>query len=71
MGVMRPAPAAQATQVTPELVMELQRPLEVELSPDGSQVAFTVSATFREKNKGIESRLWLGDVAGEDRKSVV
>ena len=62
---MRPAPTVQASRVTPELVMDLQRPLEVELSPDGSQVAFTVSAIFREQGKGIESRLWLGDVAGQ------
>ena len=50
---MRPAPAAQATQVTPGLVMELLRPLDVELSPDGARVAFTVSPTFREKDRGI------------------
>jgi dipeptidyl aminopeptidase/acylaminoacyl peptidase len=65
MGVVRPAPAAQATQVTPELVMQLMRPLEVELSPDGKRVAFTVSPSFREKGKSIETRLWLGDVSGE------
>lgn len=58
---MATAPTAKAEKVTPELVMGLQRPLEVELSPDGTRVAFTVSPTFREKDKSIETRLWLGD----------
>jgi Tol biopolymer transport system component len=47
--------------------MELLRPSEVALSPDGSRIAFGVSASFREQGKPIESRLWTGDVDGELR----
>ena len=62
------AATTSAERVTPELVLELLLPGEVELSPDGSRIAFTVSASFREKDKPIESRLWVGDVDGELRK---
>ena len=56
-----------AGEVTPELVMELLRPNEVALSPDGSRIAFAVSASFREQGEPIETRLWVGDVGGELR----
>ena len=59
------AVAATTGEVTPELTMELLRPGEVALSPDGSRIAFAVSASFREKGKGIETRLWSGEVDGE------
>ncbi len=59
------ATAAPADNVSPELVLELARPTEVALSADGSRVAFAVSASFREKGKPIETRLWVGDVDGE------
>jgi len=52
-------------RVTRELLLELLRPGDVMLSPDGSRVAFTVSASFREQGKPIETRLWVGDVDGE------
>jgi dipeptidyl aminopeptidase/acylaminoacyl peptidase len=65
------AVAMTAGQVTPELVMELLRPSEVALSPDGSRIAFGVSATFREREKLIETRLWTGDVDGELRPGEV
>jgi dipeptidyl aminopeptidase/acylaminoacyl peptidase len=61
------AVAMSAGEVTPELVMELLRPNEVALSPDGSRIAFAVSASFREQGKPIETRLWVGDVGGELR----
>jgi len=51
----------------PELVMELLRPSEVALSPDGARIAFGVSASFRERGKLIETRLGTGDVDGELR----
>jgi dipeptidyl aminopeptidase/acylaminoacyl peptidase len=54
-------------RITPELVMELLRPSEVALSADGLRVAFGVSASFRERGKLIETRLWTGDVDGELR----
>jgi dipeptidyl aminopeptidase/acylaminoacyl peptidase len=59
------AVAMTAGELTPELVMELLRPGEVALSPDGSRIAFSVSASFREQGKPIETRLWVGDVDGE------
>jgi dipeptidyl aminopeptidase/acylaminoacyl peptidase len=61
------ATVTTAGRVTPELVMELLRPNEVALSPDGSRIAFAVSASFREQGKRIETRLWVGDVDGELR----
>src|SRR5215211_2328300 len=61
------AVATTAGKVTPEQTMALLRPGEVALSPDGSRIAFAVSASFREKGKPIETRLWVGDVAGELR----
>jgi dipeptidyl aminopeptidase/acylaminoacyl peptidase len=59
------ATTEKAQTVTPELVMELRRPDEVALSADGSRIAAVVKASFREKGKPIETRLWVGDVDGE------
>ncbi|HLM36223.1 MAG TPA: hypothetical protein VK287_00385 [Gaiellaceae bacterium] len=61
------AVAITAGQVTPELVIELLRPSEVALSPDGSRIAFGLSASSREQGKPIETRLWTGVVDGELR----
>ena len=57
--------------VTPELVMELPRPGEVALSADAKRIAFVVAASFREKGKPVETRLWVGDVDGELRQGDV
>ncbi len=54
-----------AGRVTRELVLEILRPGDVALSPDGSRIAVAVSASFRERGKPIETRLWVGDVGGE------
>ncbi|HSB40121.1 MAG TPA: S9 family peptidase [Gaiellaceae bacterium] len=59
------AVTAPAEKVTPELAMQLLRPAEVALSPDGSRVAAVVSASFREQGKPLETRLWVGEVGGE------
>ncbi|MET0564059.1 MAG: hypothetical protein ABW114_11515, partial [Gaiellaceae bacterium] len=59
------AVAAAAGKVTPEQTMALLRPDEVALSPDGSRIAFTVAASFREQGKAIERRLWVGEVDGD------
>lgn len=59
------AVAAPAGEVTPELTMQLLRPGEVALSPDGSRIAFAVAASFREQGKAIETRLWVGEVGGD------
>ena len=56
---MRAAPTAGSITLTPELLLELQRPSEVAVSSDGSRVAFTVSPVYREQGGRIEARLWL------------
>ena len=48
-----------------QLLLQLLRPGDVALSPDGARIAFAVSASFREQGKPIETRLWVGDVGGE------
>jgi dipeptidyl aminopeptidase/acylaminoacyl peptidase len=53
------APAAEAVKVTPELLMELRRPSDVDVSADGSRLAYVVTPSFREKGRHLESRLWL------------
>src|SRR5439155_15565594 len=65
MGGMRATTAPETAALTLERFLELRRPVEVELSPDGGRVAFTVSPVAKEKGKGLETRLWLGDVDGE------
>ncbi|MFL5920080.1 MAG: alpha/beta fold hydrolase [Gaiellaceae bacterium] len=59
------AVATTTGKLAPEVTMKLRRPGEVALSPDGSRIAFAVSASFREKGKPIETRLWSGEVGGE------
>ena len=59
------ATTEKAATVRPELVLELLRPGEVALSPDGTRIAAAVSPSFREKGGRIETRLWAGDVDGE------
>jgi dipeptidyl aminopeptidase/acylaminoacyl peptidase len=51
-------------EVTPELLLELLRPGEVELSRDGARVAFTVAPSCREQGEPLLTRLWVGDVDG-------
>ena len=54
------APVAEAVEVTPELLLQLRRPSDLSLSPEGT-VAFVVTPVFREKAKVLESRLWIDD----------
>ncbi len=56
---MRSATEAPAARVTPELVMQLRRPLEAQVSPDGARIAYVVSPMFREKNEPIVTSLWV------------
>jgi dipeptidyl aminopeptidase/acylaminoacyl peptidase len=53
------APAVEAVKVTPELLMELRRPTDLDVSADGSSLAYVVTPSFREKGRALESRLWL------------
>src|SRR5580765_1841313 len=55
------APVAEAVAVTPELLMQLRRPLDLSLSPGGEALAYVVSPAFREKGKVFETRLWIDD----------
>src|SRR5262245_48268637 len=57
--------AQETGTLTMELFLQLQRPADVELSPDGRRVAFTVSPAAKERDQGLGPRLWLGDVGGE------
>jgi dipeptidyl aminopeptidase/acylaminoacyl peptidase len=57
--------ATRTEQPMAELVLELLRPGDVALSADGKRIAAAVSASFRERGKSIEVRLWIGDVDGE------
>src|SRR5690242_7259834 len=41
--------------------MQLRRPLDLSLSPDGKGLAYVVSPAFREKGKPFETRLWIDD----------
>ena len=45
--------------------MRLRRPLEIAVSPDGSQVATTVSASFTQKGERAETAIWLAPTGGE------
>src|SRR5260370_10639534 len=56
---MRAQTAVDIDVLTPERLLELQRPVEVDVSADGSRVAFTVSPVAREKAKSLEARLWV------------
>jgi dipeptidyl aminopeptidase/acylaminoacyl peptidase len=53
------ATAPEAVKVTPELVLQLRRPTDLALSPDGSRLAYIVAPSFREKGQAFESRLWI------------
>ena len=63
---MRVAQAPAAVTITPELLLQLRRPVEVELSADGARLAYTVSPVYREKGGVLEARLWVdGNAATE------
>src|SRR5215831_17027733 len=55
------APVADAVEVTPELLLQLRRPTDLALSPDGKRLAYVVSPAFREQGKSFETRLWIDD----------
>src|SRR5437870_1638895 len=63
---MRVAQAPAAVTVTPELLLQLQRPVEVELSSDGARLAYTVSPVYREKGGVLEARLWVDGSAATE-----
>jgi dipeptidyl aminopeptidase/acylaminoacyl peptidase len=56
---MRAETAVDIAILTPERLLELRRPVEVDVSANGSRVAFTVSPVTREKAKSLEARLWV------------
>jgi dipeptidyl aminopeptidase/acylaminoacyl peptidase len=63
---MRIEAAPAVATLTPEQLLELRRPLEIAVSPDGARVAFTVSPSFREKAKPMQTRLWLDGAPATD-----
>ena len=60
------APAPEAVKVTPELLMRLRRPTDLDLSSDGERLAYIVAPSFREKGKAFESRLWIDGKAATE-----
>lgn len=56
---MRAAPEKTSARVTLEQFLEIRRPVDVALSPDGARVAFTVSPLSRERGGTLETRLWV------------
>jgi dipeptidyl aminopeptidase/acylaminoacyl peptidase len=63
MALTEPVPAR--TEVSAEAAMRLRRPLEIAVSPDGSQVATTVSASFTRKGERAETAIWLAPTQGD------
>src|SRR4051812_48409943 len=53
-----------AATVTPELVMQLVRPGQAELSGDGRRVAFVAAPAFRKQGEALQGRILAGDVHG-------
>jgi dipeptidyl aminopeptidase/acylaminoacyl peptidase len=51
--------------VTRELAMRVRRPDEIDVSSDGTRIAFTVVSQFAAKGGAQETSLWLIDGAGE------
>ena len=52
-------PLAARAEVSADAVLRLRRPLEIAVSPDGSQVATTVSASFARKGERAETAIWI------------
>jgi dipeptidyl aminopeptidase/acylaminoacyl peptidase len=63
-------PVARATEVSPEPVIRLRRPVEVAVSPDGSQVATTVAASFARKGERYESSIWVAAADGSGARQI-
>jgi dipeptidyl aminopeptidase/acylaminoacyl peptidase len=63
--VSQTAATTPSERLTIERLVDLRRPVEVELSPDGRRVAFTVAPAATEKGEKSTTRLWVGDVDGE------
>jgi dipeptidyl aminopeptidase/acylaminoacyl peptidase len=55
---------ARTGNLTLERFLELRRPTEVVVSPDGEQLAFSVAASYAAKGKRPESTIWTGDPGG-------
>jgi dipeptidyl aminopeptidase/acylaminoacyl peptidase len=66
---MQPAAEVTAARVTPERLLALRRPVDVEVSADG-RIAYTVSPVFRERDGVIETRLWIGDAPATEPGAV-
>jgi dipeptidyl aminopeptidase/acylaminoacyl peptidase len=68
MAVEEKAPE-RVGELTFEQFLELRRPTEVAISPDGARVAFSVSASYAEKGKRPTSQIWTGTVGGSCREA--
>ncbi len=54
----------RTAELTLEDFFKLRRPIEVAISPDGAQVAFSVSASVANKGERIQSHIWTGTLDG-------
>ncbi|HEX9416292.1 MAG TPA: S9 family peptidase [Gaiellaceae bacterium] len=59
----------QTAKLALEDFFKLRRPIEVAISPNGEQVAFSVSSSVAEKGKRLESHIWTGAVDGTSREA--
>jgi len=60
---------ARTGQLTFERFLEVRRPAEAVVSPDGRSVAFSVSASYAEKGSRPEMSIWVADLDGACRQA--
>ena len=59
----------RTAELTFEQLLELRRPTEVAISPDGERVAFSVRASYAEKGKRPASHIWTASVGGSSHET--
>ena len=57
-------PVAARREVTPKQLMRLRRPVELDVSPDGSRVACTVAAAYTRKGELLDAAIWVAPTDG-------
>ena len=59
----------RAAELRLEQFLELRRPLNVAVAPDGESVAFSVMAAYSKKGKRPESHIWIARLDGSCRQA--
>ena len=54
----------RTANLTLEQFLELRRPTDVAVSPDGSHVAFSVGAAYANKDERPKGQIWTGTLEG-------